>query len=103
MTLAELINSNPAEGTEVQLTGYLTEGRRKHSSFLFFDLRDNLTEPKNETEPKVQIILKEWETENYKVSQKAVVVGDKVELTGKVQKSSSAVGFEIIVKTIKKI
>lgn len=102
MTLETLIkNSNNLLETNIELEGYLTQGRRKHSSFLFFDLRDNFTEDENE--PKIQLVLKEWEIDDFKHVQKSVVVGDLVKVTGKLVPVSAKRPYEVIVKTIKKV
>ena len=107
MNLAKLIEAKPKPEDTIELTGYLTQGRRKHSSFLFFDLRDKMTAQNDDKEPKVQLVLKEWETEDFKNVLKDITVGDHVTLSGKIQKAnifnSDGLCFEILVNKIAKV
>ena len=108
MNLAELIEAKPQpEDTITELTGYLTQGRRKQSSYLFFDLRDKMTAQNDNKEPKVQLVLKEWETEDFKNVLKDITVGDHVTLSGKIQKAnffnSDGLCFEVLVNKIAKV
>lgn len=107
MNLAKLIEANPKPEDSVELTGYLTQGRRKNSSFLFFDLRDKMTDQNDDKEPKVQLVLKEWETEDFKNVLKNITVGSHVSLSGKIQKASpfnsNGLCFEVLVNKIAKV